>query len=55
MPMDFPDLISLKHAAKVHGFRDFNPNEDTEKSYRMALASYIRKIDIIESFEIQFF
>jgi len=52
MPMDFPDLKSLKGAAKVHKFRDINENE-TEKEYREALANHVLSIDRIESEEIR--
>lgn len=52
MPMDFPDLKSLKFAAKAHKFRDINENE-TEIEYRNALADFISSKDFIESEEIR--
>jgi len=52
MPMDFPDLQSLKDRAKGREFRQ--PNEgETEADYREALASHIAPIDPIESMEIR--
>lgn len=52
MPMDFPNMDSLKRAAEVHKFRQ--PNEgETEQQYRTALADYVRPIDFIESQEIR--
>jgi hypothetical protein len=53
MPMDFPDLPSLKMAAKIHKFRDIEDGEPT-MNYRYALADHVRPIDHIESFEIRF-
>lgn len=52
MPMDFPDLDSLKRAAQVHHFRQPNQNE-TEARYRAALADYVQPIDFVESCEIR--
>ena len=52
MTMDFPDMNSLKLAAKVHGFRMPNLNEP-EEEYREALADYVFPRDIIESQEIR--
>ena len=52
MPMDFPDINSLKSAAKVHGFRQPNENE-TENEYRQALADFVKPIDQIASMEIR--
>ena len=52
MPMDFPDLESLKFAAKVHRFREINEGEP-EAVYRDALADHVRPIDLIESEEIR--
>lgn len=52
MPMAFPDMDSLKSAAKVHGFRQ--PNEDEpETEYRTELAKHVEPIDFIESCEIR--
>lgn len=52
MPMDFPDLNSLKRAAQVHRFRQ--PYEDeTEVRYRTALADHVQGIDFVESCEIR--
>jgi hypothetical protein len=53
MPMDFPDLTSLKMAAKIHKFRPMMDRE-SEEHYRSALADHVRPIDHIESFEIRF-
>jgi len=53
MPMNFPDLSSLKQAADVHGFRDIKDGEPTI-NYRNALADHVKPIDRIESFEIRF-
>lgn len=52
MPMDFPDLDSLKQAARVHKFRDINDGE-TEEYYREELADHVAKIDMVESEEIR--
>jgi len=52
MPMDFPDLDSLKAAARVHKFRELNPNE-SETEYRTVLADHVKSIDFIESEEIR--
>ena len=52
MPMDFPDLDSLKHAAKVHKFRNIDKDEN-EEDYREALADHESPIDFIESQEIR--
>lgn len=52
MPMDFPDLESLRFAAKVHKFRDIEDGE-SEKHYRISLANHVAKIDPIESEEIR--
>lgn len=52
MPMDFPDMRSLVMAAEVWKFR--SPAEDeSEESYRAALADFVRDKDIIESQEIR--
>lgn len=52
MPMDFPDIDSLKRAAHVHGFRQ--PNEgESETRYRVALADHVQPIDFVESCEIR--
>jgi hypothetical protein len=52
MPMDFPDMQSLKHAATVHGFRQPREGEQ-EISFRRELADHVRPIDFIESEEIR--
>jgi hypothetical protein len=52
MPMNFPDMNSLKFAAKVHKFRQPN-EEETEDEYRAALADHIAPRDFIESCEIR--
>lgn len=52
MPRDFPDMNSLKSAAKVHNFRQPN-NGESEAEYRSALASHVEPIDFIESCEIR--
>jgi len=52
MPMDFPDMQSLKNCAKVHGFRQ--PMEgESEPAYRTALADHVQPRDMIESMEIR--
>ena len=52
MPMDFPDMNSLKFCAKVHKFRE--PIEgESEESFRLALADHVQPIDYIESLEIR--
>ena len=53
MPMNFPDLRSLKYAAKVHKFRNPNDKENID-DYRAALANHVKPTDRIESFEILF-
>jgi len=53
MPMNFPDMKSLKYAAEVHKFRQPQKDED-EKIYRCALANYVAPRDKIESDEIRF-
>lgn len=52
MPMDFPNLDSLKKAAEVHKFREIRTDE-TENEYRNALANWVASIDFIESEEIR--
>lgn len=52
MPMDFPDINSLKRAAGVHGFRELEKDE-TETVYREALANHVMDIDFVESEEIR--
>ena len=52
MPMDFPDMNSLKHYAKVHKFRQPDKKE-SEESYRTALADFVETRDYIESQEIR--
>ena len=52
MPMTFPDLDSLKMAARVHDFRIIN-NSESEQQYRNALADHVSTIDYLESCEIR--
>lgn len=52
MPMDFPDMDSLKCCAEVHKFRQPNEGEN-ENEYRTALADHVRPVDQIESMEIR--
>lgn len=58
MPMNFPDSDefpqsgSLIDAAEVHRFRTPEPNE-SQDSYRAALADHVAEIDFIESEEIR--
>lgn len=52
MPMDFPDMNSLKSAARVHKFREPLENEP-EIDYRTALANHVAPRDFIESEEIR--
>ena len=52
MPMDFPDLESLKRAAKMWKFREIEKGE-TEDSFRTALANFVADKDLIESQEIR--
>jgi hypothetical protein len=52
MPMDFPDMDSLKLPAKAHKFRE--PTEgETEINYRTALADHVEPMDMLESMEIR--
>jgi len=53
MPMDFPDMDSLKIAAEIHKFRQPHIDE-LEDDYRSALADYVQSIDNIESGEIRY-
>lgn len=52
MPMNFPDLKSLKSCARVHDFRDINGDE-SDDDYRNVLADHVAPIDFIESQEIR--
>jgi len=52
MPMNFPDMNSLKQCAKCHEFREPNNNE-TEDQYRASLADHVEPRDYIESLEIR--
>lgn len=52
MPMDFPDLNSLKRCAECHGFRQPD-NGESEDQYRAALADHVEPRDFIESLEIR--
>lgn len=52
MPMDFPDMPSLKRCAECHDFRQ--PHEgETEDQFRTALADHVQPRDYIESLEIR--
>lgn len=53
MPMDFPDMNSLKRTAEIFKFRQPNDKE-IEEEYRKALANHVLPLDRIESFEILF-
>ena len=50
--MDFPDINSLKEAARIHGFRIIN-NHESEDEYREDLADHVRSINFLESLEIR--
>ncbi len=52
MPMSFPDLESLKHAAKVHNFREMLEGE-SEELYRHNLADHVTPYSNIEGHEIR--
>lgn len=52
MPMDFPDMNSLKRCAKLWKFRVPNRDE-TEEQFREALANFVKPKDYIESLEIR--
>ena len=52
MPMDFPNMDSLKRVAKCHKFRQPRPNE-AEADYRGALANHVQPRDQVESCEIR--
>ncbi len=52
MPMDFPDLKSLKFTARIHDFRDIG-NGESEDHYREVLADHVAPRDFIESQEIR--
>ncbi len=52
MPMDFPDMNSLKRCAAISEFRQPHEGED-ETTYRAALADHMETIDYIESIEIR--
>jgi len=51
MPLDFPDMASLKRRAKIRGFRQPTENE-TEDEYRSAFSHFMLGIDRVESAEI---
>ena len=52
MPMDFPDMESLKNRAAQRKFRE--PLEgETEAVYREAFADFMKDVDLIESMEIR--
>lgn len=51
MPMDFPDMESLKKWAKVRGFRQ--PfSDESELAYRAAFSLFMKDKDPIEAMEI---
>ena len=52
MPMDFPDMASLRRAAEVHKFREPRDGE-SERDFRHALADHVKDIDLVESMEIR--
>ena len=52
MPMDFPDMNSLKRCAECHDFRQPKKGE-SEDDYRTALADHVQPRDYIESLEIR--
>lgn len=52
MPMDFPDMNSLKSCAKCWKFRQPRKDE-SEDDYRTALADHVQPNDPIESMEIR--
>lgn len=52
MPMNFPDMKALEHAAENWKFRKPNDGE-TEAQYRTALADFVSPQDFIESEEIR--
>jgi hypothetical protein len=52
MPMDFPDMDSLKRCAECHEFRPPNKDE-TEEHYRLELANHVQSRDFVESLEIR--
>lgn len=52
MPMDFPNLQSLKDRAKSRNFRNCKDGE-TEDMYRQAFAKYMDSIDMVEANEIR--
>lgn len=52
MPMDFPDMKSLKTHAWHYKFRQPRKGE-TEDEYRAALADHVEPRDYIESLEIR--
>ena len=53
MPMDFPDFDSLKLRAEQRGFRQ--PHDDeTEEQFRSEFSKWMRNLDKVEAFEIQF-
>jgi hypothetical protein len=52
MPMDFPNMDSLKRAAKNHDFRQ--PEEgESEDEFRAKLANHVTPRDRIEGHEIR--
>ncbi len=52
MPMSFPGLQDLIHAAEIWKFRGVNKDE-TEADYRVALADHVQSESLIESMEIR--
>ena len=54
MPMDFPDMASLKRHADLITPKFRQPEEgETEEHYRNALADHVKPLDFIESQEIR--
>ena len=53
MPVNFPDLNSLKRRAEMWNFRMPNEGESIEE-YRKVLHVHVKPKDLIESFEILF-
>lgn len=52
MPMDFPDMKSLKRCAEMWKFRPPHKGEP-KQTYRDALADFVAPKDFIESCEIR--
>lgn len=52
MPMNFPDMQSLKDRATQRMFRQPNENE-TEQEYRAAFSEFMMSRDVVEACEIR--